>query len=347
MLVMVLALSLPCSVLAEETNTDLTFTFDLSVNNEHEVQVQPGQIITVLFTLQRTDSDEPYTMYAMQNEIKYDDTFVKLVDGGYIISTDVQTQDIALRTGGREFYMNYVSFTDGAQWAASQIVGSFQLEVIGTEGATTLSSENYKVSLQDGSGTYEADANDLTLVVSNECTVTFETNDEESTIDPVTVKYGELLERPEDPKREGYEIEGWYMDRDLVEEWDFENDRVTSNMTLYAKWKEAEKTGFFAALIDYIGTHPWLLAIPVLLLLILLYLIFGRRKRKVVFETNGGTPISAITVKKNQKLENLPIPTRSGSVFGGWYKDEKLTKPWYADVDQVKKKKTKLYAKWR
>lgn len=342
-----------CSVYAKETKEDRTYTFDLSVNNEHEIKVQQGQIITVVFTLKRTDSDEAYTMYAMQNEIKYDENFVKPVENGSIVTADVQTKDIALRTGGRELYMNYVSFSDGVQWTANQIVGSFQMEVVGTEGASTLTNENYKVSVQDGSEVYEAEANDLTLVISDECTVTFETNDE-TTIDPVTVKYGSLLERPEDPEREGYEIEGWFRDEDLTEEWDFEHDTVNSNMTLYAKWKEAEKTGFleslkkfFGRIMDFVKKYPWILIIPFLVLVLLLYLLLGRSKCRIVFETNGGSLIEPMPVKRKQKAGDLPVPTRSNSVFGGWYKDPALTKPWYADVDQIRKKTTKLYAKWR
>ena len=40
------------------------------------------------------------------------------------------------------------------------------------------------------------------------------------------------------------------------------------------------------------------------------------------------------------------MPVRGYSVFCGWYKDAAMTDPWYAGVDKVKKRKTKLYAKW-
>lgn len=340
---LLLMLAMACTVSAKEPD-DMTFLFDLSVNGEHEITVQPGETITVVFTLSRTDSEDAYNMYAMQDEIKYDDSFVELVDGGYIVSSDIQTNDIALRTGGREFYMNYVSFSDGDQWEANKIVGSFQMKVIGTEGATTVSNENYKVSTKDGSAAYEAGAQDLSLIVSDECTVTFETNDEDITVDPVTVKYDSLLDEPEIEKKDGYEIEGWYTDPDLTEKWDFEKDTVTSNMTLYAKWTEVQKTG----LLDLLKSlMPWILLVPAALLALLLWLLSRLGKYTVAFETNGGTPIDPIEVKRKQKLEDLPVPTRSGSVFGGWYKDAQLTKPWYQDIDQISKKKTRLYAKWK
>ena len=83
------------------------------------------------------------------------------------------------------------------------------------------------------------------------------------------------------------------------------------------------------------------------LCVLLLILLLGGRQCRVIFESNGGTQVPTILVKRGDSLETLPIPTRSRSVFGGWYKDAALTKPWYAGMDKVTKKKTKLYAKWR
>jgi len=34
---------------------------------------------------------------------------------------------------------------------------------------------------------------------------------------------------------------GWFKDIHLTEEWNFETDTVTGNMTLYAKWADAEQ----------------------------------------------------------------------------------------------------------
>ena len=331
------------------------YTFDLSVNGANEATVQPGDIVTVVFTLQRTDSGDPYTMYAMQNEIKYDEAFVKPVEGGTIVSSSVQTRDLELRSGGREFYMNFVSFADGEQWNARQVVGTFQLEVIGTSGMTVLSNENYKVTLRDGSDQYQASANDLKLIISDQCVVTFET-DGGSVLENVNVRNGELLPRPEDPVKEGFHVEGWYSDVDLTQEWDFENSPVVSNMTLYVKWAEGNPSSgsFWTRILDglktafeWIKPHWWVLLIPLALIALLLILLLGGRQCRVIFESNGGTQVPTILVKRGDSLENLPNPTRSRSVFGGWYKDAALTKPWYAGMDKVTKKKTKLYAKWR
>ena len=197
-----------------------SFNFDLSVNGEHEVHVVPGEVVTVMFKLSRVDSDRAYTMYTMQNEINYDGDFVELVPNGSIVNADIKTREITLRDGSCSFYMNYVSFAAGEEWNASQIVGTFQLKVKGEAGATVLTNNNYKVSLRDGREVYKSDANDLTLIVSSDCIVHFETNGG-TPIEDANVLYGEMHPRPEAPIREGYHLEDGYSDIDLTPKWDF------------------------------------------------------------------------------------------------------------------------------
>lgn len=340
-------------------NQKRNYTFDLNVNGQHEVRVQKGDVITVVFTLQRTDSTSAYTMYAMQNEIRYDDEFVRIIEDGSIVSADVRTKDVPLIDGSREFYMNYVSFADGVQWKANQLVGTFQMEILADTGISKLTNENYKVSIRDGSDAYQATANDLTLIVSDECVVSFETNGG-TPIEDITVLYGEKLARPEEPVKSGWHVAGWYRDIDLTQEWNFDEDTVDSNMTLYAKWAEGDPQrnifanawnwirNLFAGLGDCLSAWwPWWLLLPGALLLLLILLLLFRRGCRVIFETNGGAPIDAVRVKKNDTLDNLPVPVRGYSTFSGWYKDQALTDPWYAGVDKVKKRKTILYAKWQ
>lgn len=51
--------------------------------------------------------------------------------------------------------------------------------------------------------------------------------------------YGERVEAPAPPTREGYLFDGWYRDMDTSEPWDLETDVVTGSITLYAGWREA------------------------------------------------------------------------------------------------------------
>lgn len=49
--------------------------------------------------------------------------------------------------------------------------------------------------------------------------------------------YGELIEAPKPPTREGYSFAGWYLDQNMTRRWDMEKDTVTESLTLYAGWQ--------------------------------------------------------------------------------------------------------------
>ena len=52
--------------------------------------------------------------------------------------------------------------------------------------------------------------------------------------------YGEKLELPEPPTREGYQFTGWFTDSACGELWDVENRTIETDMTLYAGWEKLE-----------------------------------------------------------------------------------------------------------
>lgn len=47
---------------------------------------------------------------------------------------------------------------------------------------------------------------------------------------------GQTIEKPEDPVKELYVFDGWFLEPDYQTEWDFDTDTVTETITLYAKW---------------------------------------------------------------------------------------------------------------
>ena len=230
-----LVLMLPFTAFAADNSQ--SFEFSLTADGKDTKEVKNGDIITVVLTLKRTDSNDPYTMYAMQDEISYDSTFFELVEGSVMLNNGIESTDISMLDEYREFYMNFLSRSGGEKWEPSAVIGSFQLRVTGTNGVTHITSQNQLVSLKDGSDSYKTETKDLTVILSSECTVRFVSNGG-SEVGDVTVNYGELLERPADPGRSGYYFAGWYTDIGLTQEWDFAKDTVAGNMTLYAKWAE-------------------------------------------------------------------------------------------------------------
>ena len=67
-------------------------------------------------------------------------------------------------------------------------------------------------------------------------TVTFEC-EIECELESVEVLKDELVEEPKTPEHDGYRFLGWYNGEEL---WDFEEDKVTKDLTLTAKWEEEE-----------------------------------------------------------------------------------------------------------
>ena len=52
--------------------------------------------------------------------------------------------------------------------------------------------------------------------------------------------YGDLVETPEPPTREGYTFQGLYKDAACDLLWNMETDTVETDMTLYAGWQKNE-----------------------------------------------------------------------------------------------------------
>ena len=332
-------LFLCCVPTALAVDNSRDFFFELSVDGSSQKEVQPGDIIQVDFTLKRTDDASDYTMYGMQNEIRYDSNFFELVDGSALLSSGISTTDIGLRDSYREFYMNFVSLSGGEEWNAQRLVGSFKLKVIAASGVTKITNQDYLVSTQDGTDQYQASCQDVTIIVSTACTVKFEPNGG-TEVPSQTVQYGETVERPEDPTREGYHLEGWYSDIDLQSPWDFEKDTVEGNMTLYAKWEKGD------APTDGTGSGLWwLLGLGLLGLLLLLLLLLLLGRKTVRFETGCDAKIKDQKVKKGDLVKCPEQPVRPGRAFAGWYSDEACTKRWDFENDKVEDSMT-LYAKW-
>ena len=57
---------------------------------------------------------------------------------------------------------------------------------------------------------------------------------------PQEQMYGDLIEEPIPPTREGYTFTGWYRDSACFVPWDVEKDTIETDTTLYAGWEKIE-----------------------------------------------------------------------------------------------------------
>ena len=141
---------------------------------------------------------------------------------------------------------------------------------------------------------------------SGEYTVTFDTAGA-GAIPSQTVAAGGLVTRPENPTKSGYTFSGWFLGSNV---WSFSTDTVNSNITLKAKWTE---------------NAPQLTSYT------------------VIFDSDGGSKVSAQSIKAGGKIMMPAEPTKEGHSFSGWYNG---TKKWSFDNDTVNSDIT-LTAKWK
>ena len=142
-------------------------------------------------------------------------------------------------------------------------------------------------------------------------TVTFNTNGG-TAVSPQIIKTGEHAQKPEDPTKDGYTFAGWYKDAGLTTPFDFANETINADITLYAKWNE----------------NP-----P------------APTSYTVTFNANGGSAVNQQTITAGGLVTKPADPTKDGYTFAGWYKDAGLTKP-FDFVNETINADTTIYAKW-
>ena len=142
--------------------------------------------------------------------------------------------------------------------------------------------------------------------------ITFRPNNGEA---DTVVKYltGDFITRPTAPIKPGYTFIGWYTDETYTKAWNFEVERVYSDMILYAGWTEAP--------------------------------IIETVEYRVTFELNNGNPSSTVTVEEGNLIPRPDVPTKEGYTFIGWYRDANCTVAWNFDTDKPTADMT-LYAGW-
>src|SRR5690554_7136806 len=108
----------------------------------------------------------------------------------------------------------------------------------------------------------------------------------------------------------GYTLDGWYTSlnngQTFDEKWSFTNNKVTTDITLYAKWIINQYT--------------------------------------ITFNSNGGSSVSSITQDYLHAALPISDPTKVGYTFAGWYSDSNLSTAY--TFTTMPAEDITLYAKW-
>ncbi|XFA99308.1 serine hydrolase [Candidatus Izemoplasma sp. B36] len=121
--------------------------------------------------------------------------------------------------------------------------------------------------------------------------VEFETYDG-SPIESINIYEGETLQAPETPWLSGYTFDGWFIDNEFINEYDFSNI-VLEDIVLHAKWKVNRYT--------------------------------------ITYKSNGGSYVFSNTDAFNSIITEPLTPTKTGYIFCGWYSDQTFTEPFVFD----------------
>lgn len=189
-------------------------------------------------------------------------------------------------------------------------------------------------------------------------TVSFNSNDG-STVDDITeVPYNSTITALSDPVKPGFVFGGWYKEKELVNRWDFDNDKVTSDITLYAKWTINSYTLVYRAgangsirgnttqTVNRGGSGTTVTAVPDTGYRFVRWsdgvttasrtdtnvtgnievtAEFEINTYTATFDSNGGSIVSSQTVPYNTTAAEPETPAREGCMFEGWYSDSTLS----------------------
>ncbi len=217
-----------------------TLNFNLTCDGKNEVSKKTGDIVTVVYTLENmTDESAAYDISSLTNEIYYDHTFFELVEGSSKVEVGLnQSTRLAVYSWGEHrVYFNGFEIPT-KQYAAKQVIGTFQLKIIAAEGSSTLRSLDM---VAYGDEQYAVRSSDLVVKIGDAPVtpvyeLTFQSNGG-STVFSVKKEAGTAVDLTDyTPVKTGYDFAGWYSDEALTIAVD--SVQLTDHTTVYAKWTE-------------------------------------------------------------------------------------------------------------
>ncbi len=114
--------------------------------------------------------------------------------------------------------------------------------------------------------------------------------------------------QPDPPTKKGYVFAGWYTSETYSTKWDFKNQKVSSDVTLYAKWNV-------------------------------------ENQYTITFDSMGGSFVDSIVATAGESISKPNVtPTKTGYTFAGWYEDQTYQKEY--TFNTMPARSFTLYAKW-
>ena len=201
------------------------------------IQMFAGETVTVGSTM-----TEPVTYEAYDSDgavqvgeiylVSYDDDSAVLsvyapsgpnIEGPYVY--------VKLASGGGNIDTDTVSMGDWYDVDVTSLSASTQY-VVGVYAA------------YDGEVYVDANITFTTTAGASTWTVSFDSNGGSAVSDITDVEDGSTISEPTAPTRTNYTFAGWYKEEALTNLWDFDNDTVTADTTLYAKWTQTTENKF-------------------------------------------------------------------------------------------------------
>ena len=208
-------------------------------------------------------------------------------------------------------------------------------------------------------------------------TITFESNGG-SPVNSISNVEGTTISAPVAPTKEHYTFAGWYSDAALKNAYSF-TTQPAEDITLYAKWTPVvyeieyvlnggtnsennvveytveDKIELYApskvgyTFIGWFTDAEFTSSVVTELKVgtsgkITLYAHYSINKYTIIFESNGGTSVSAITQNYATNVTAPEAPSKNGYTFAGWYSNASLTSKY--TFATMPAEDITLYAKW-
>ena len=217
--------------------------------------------------------------------------------------------------------------------------------------------------------------NNMTLYAAwekNTYSVSFDTSGG-TELQSIDVEYGEQIVKPVDPVKKGYTFKGWYSDNSFTVLYDFSSP-VKNNITLYALFEKKSYNVMFdtnggSSVDDITVLYDETIPIPVSPTKdgytfvgwitensedyvfgkmpshdVNLFAKWEANTYDIIFDTNGGTPVSKISKKCGEAVSAPTKPTKNGYTFAGWYSDSSLENLYTFTI--MPSHDVNLFAKW-